>query len=62
MTQSHFFDVEHFTERCPKFMQFTQETKAVMTPCDGAYKDMAEKKMQSKVTPFLALCHAVYIM
>jgi hypothetical protein len=23
---------------------------------------MAEKKMQSKVTPFLALCHAVYIM
>jgi hypothetical protein len=46
----HFFEVDHFLERCLKYKRYM---KAVMAPYKVVYKDMQKKAKQLNITSFL---------
>jgi hypothetical protein len=45
----HFFEVDHFMERC---LKFKREMEAVMATYKDVYKDMQKKAKQPKIAAF----------
>ena len=60
---SHFFEVDHFKDRC---LKLEHKLEAVIAPSDAVYKGMHKKAKQSKITAFftvtLSTIHSTSIM